>query len=1376
MNKKKVLQMLITSLLLVVLLSIGSSVLAMTVKPLDDVQDGSRSTLKSDPAAHEEYPVKHDNGVKNYLPELFTLNYGRGYLPGGYTPVSFDDAIYEISSSSVDAWVTPAQKPAIMWLLDNMYFYGAYGLVPLQVNAGIDTSVIVPHSVYKIAQTYALLQFTNNDTTATWNSANLKVNGVAATAIEKEVAQKVYDYLVAGANAAKTKAYTSTAGNTPKPITYVSKSNDNLSIKLNNAWSAGIISSYLITDVNTGAEILGATLKNAAGTVTYGNNVKVGANQDFYLVLPAVCDALRVRVTFQISHPGTDEYSGILLPVYGGTTETALLTKTPVRNNYNLEAEFSFIRFDLFVNKIDYTSGQLITAPASFKMTLEADGTTLTKATVGGTASFTGVLASEDRMVIDIQEVAAPTGYVLDGTVRKLVLDFDVKGIPSINTALSSKEFRNMSATGEENVKGTVNVSVTDAKKYELELTKIDYTTRQPIKSPAKFTITGPGVPAGEKTTDANGIIHIDDLDGLEGELTYVITETTAPDGYVTDPTVRNLVVSRNRLSGELTVVTEKTHAELVDVSITNDGAGKYKINVKVTDAKKYELELTKIDYTTRKPIKSPAKFTITGPGVPAGEKTTDANGVIHLDNLDGLEGELTYVITETTAPDGYVTDPTVRNLVVSRNRLSGELTVVTAKTHTELVDVVITNDGAGKYKISAKVTDAKKYEMALTKKNVHTGKTITDSSATFTITGPGTSGSHTTTNGVISIDGLDGLEGELTYVITETVAPKGYVTDPTVRNLVVSRNRLSGELTVVTAKTNSELKVTITNDGAGKYKINVIVTDARKYEMEVVTLDKETKQKILKPTDFKITGPSISDEEHTTNAGAVLIKDLDAIEPNVATYELIYTVEQLTQPEYYFMFGYPAEDIGEMEVVIERNRVTGKLTLVKEKTHELLVDCVKITVDDEGVYRFTINLEMIRMKYDLALKTFVSSVTYKEKNVEFDSREVLPLKENGLLVKVDEENSTDFKYTGETEEPIQLRKTQEVTYTVRVFNEGNVAARVNEVVFDAPMFSEPNQKLIFNPENEVNVKNGWVLGDDGRIYSKKLEDVVIDPVTFDSKTFDVSEMFFEDLLIVFEVGQMPDDERILVVSAEVYDAVQEFEELFPNLKDEDSTVGNNKVGEDDQDTESAKVLIFKLDVSHYITQVLVNDGKKEQIIETGITDLDELGKVVKVEVKKNTLKQTEIKVVYNIMIENVGEIEGYALELLSNLPEGLEFIVEDEINVANGWEIVDGKLVNSKFASKLLLPEEKTTLQLAVKWVNSEENIGELMNMLEITKAENEWTERAQFTSGTPAVFLVAVVTGTTTTNYVGIFIVLVLLAGAVIAVKKVKFGKENN
>ena len=77
----------------------------------------------------------------------------------------------------------------------------------------------------------------------------------------------------------------------------------------------------------------------------------------------------------------------------------------------------------------------------------------------------------------------------------------------------------------------------------------------------------------------------------------------------------------------------------------------------------------------------------------------------------------------------------------------------------------------------------------------------------------------------------------------------------------------------------------------------------------------------------------------------------------------------------------------------------------------------------------------------------------------------------------------------------------------------------------------------------------------------------------------------------------------------------------------------------------------------------------------------------------------------------------GYADEIIDYIPEGLEFVAEDN----KGWTKITDKAASTDALVKTLLePGQTASVQITLKWKNGESNFGVRDNIAEISKASN--------------------------------------------------------
>lgn len=326
-----------------------------------------------------------------------------------------------------------------------------------------------------------------------------------------------------------------------------------------------------------------------------------------------------------------------------------------------------------------------------------------------------------------ITEIKAPDGYLIDDPTRTITV-----------------------TSGD-----TQTIVFKDTKPGGLIIEKRDSVTKEPLAG-ATFKVTtsdgrfvaqdgGATSTNGLYTTDANGQIHIVDLDPD----TYVVTEVTAPDGYLMDAPSQTVKIEKNDTQtltfydtplGGLTIVkvdsesgkrlegakieVAKMNGEIVGTYVTDklgviqlpdldDGwyqlteikapkgylldSTPQKVEVKKGETKTFEFENTasasmlihKIDSVTRKGIQG-VKFVVYDSSMtPIGEYESDDQGYVHLNKAleDGR-----YYVREIVAAEGYILDNKVKSFTV----LAGDTAMIEWENTSELgqIQVIKTSEG----------------------------------------------------------------------------------------------------------------------------------------------------------------------------------------------------------------------------------------------------------------------------------------------------------------------------------------------------------------------------------------------------------------------------------------------------------------------------------------------------------------------------------------------------------------------------------------------------------------------------------------------------------------------------------------------------------
>ena len=137
----------------------------------------------------------------------------------------------------------------------------------------------------------------------------------------------------------------------------------------------------------------------------------------------------------------------------------------------------------------------------------------------------------------------------------------------------------------------------------------------------------------------------------------------------------------------------------------------------------------------------------------------------------------------------------------------------------------------------------------------------------------------------------------------------------------------------------------------------------------------------------------------------------------------------------------------------------------------------------------------------------------------------------------------------------------------------------------------------------------------------------------------------------------------------------------------------------------------FDLGIEKYLTKakVTTNKGEKEY-------DFDN-EKLSKIEIRAKELNGATVELEYNIVVENIGLVEGYASKVTDVLPKDMTF---DE-SKNEGWYLgSDGILYNESLKDVIVKPGEKKELRLVLTRQMNSDNTGVLSNKAILEELQN--------------------------------------------------------
>jgi len=300
---------------------------------------------------------------------------------------------------------------------------------------------------------------------------------------------------------------------------------------------------------------------------------------------------------------------------------------------------------------------------------------------------------------------------------------------------------------------------------------------------------------------------------------------------------------------------------------------------------------------------------------------------------------------------------------------------------------------------------------------------------------------------------------------------------------------------------------------------------------------------------------------------------------------------------------------------------------------------------------------KLIIQDFDLALRKFITKIGERDITTRIPKFSI----ENGKYVYRHDKT------------PLEVDTGDVVIYTIRIFNEGNIAGYASEISDDIPVGLE------FLPEHDTNKLFRWkMLDKDGKettdsgkavriqtdYLSKDNENVkgqyLLDP--FDPTTMD--EPFSRDVQVAFKVIAANSTEGIITNYAQISEDTDEDGEP---IDDKDSTPDEWIDDEDDQDVEHIKLTRFDLALRKFITGVN-EKAVTDRVPKFSIKD----GKYVYNHTKEPIVVENGNEITYTIRVYNEGTKAGYAAEIADDIPDGLEFLPEHEVNKSYRWKMVD--------------------------------------------------------------------------------------------------------
>ena len=331
--------------------------------------------------------------------------------------------------------------------------------------------------------------------------------------------------------------------------------------------------------------------------------------------------------------------------------------------------------------------------------------------------------------------------------------------------------------------------------------------------------------------------------------------------------------------------------------------------------------------------------------------------------------------------------------------------------------------------------------------------------------------------------------------------------------------------------------------------------------------------------------------------------------------------------------------------------------------------------------------------QFDLALRKYITQIITNEgqeneKVKDITDREPVP---NTYNLIHGTETTAEYDHT---KQPISVYAKDTIIYTLRVYNEGDVDGYAEEVTDHLPEYLE-------FVDDEFNASYGWKL-DETDASGRTVKTNYLSKATGESaqrdnliKKFDMEkgELDYKELKIKCKVKENAQAKQKITNIAQISkfcdkngnDVIDRDSEAnnvvlpndsdLPSYRDTEIERGDSYIPGQQDDDDFEKVLIeeFDLALRKFITGVTYGDGSKEEVTSRiPVFKVDENGKYVYEHTKDPVLVAYQNVVEYTIRVYNEGTVDGYAKEIKDDIPYGLEFLPDDELNKEYRWVMLD--------------------------------------------------------------------------------------------------------
>ncbi len=745
-----------------------------------------------------------------------------------------------------------------------------------------------------------------------------------------------------------------------------------------------------------------------------------------------------------------------------------------------------------------------------------------------------------------------------------------------------------------------------------------------------------------------------------------------------------------------------------------------------------YQIQLEKVDKDDPSIKLAGAEFEVTLPGKEPTKKVTGENGILDLGTvkIEDVTTKDTIQVKETKAPEGYNKILDTMTIEVEKQNSNGKYTLKNATIKTGQVEGTSVKVEGNTIKIKVGNEKIKNFDLSLRKFITNVNDKKYDRVPKVDVT---------------NLKDKTDTTSVYNHPKKELYVAKNDIIIYTIR--VYNEGQLDGYVEEVTDFLPEELEFLTDNAINKKYEW-VLGKDGRTITTDYLSKAKENSERknLIKAFD----GEKLD------------YKDLQVackVKNTAETNKKLTNIAAITKDA-----DANGKEVDDIDSDPSKITIPSDEKLPSYKDEEINKEYVPGQEDDDDFEK------VIVQEFDLALRKFITNIDGKDVTTR--------------IPEVSYDKEKDKITYNHPKDPMDVVTGDIVTYTIRVYNEGDIDGYAQLVSDDIP------DGLKFLPENETNVKYRWVMYDKEGKETENVEEA--EKITTDYlskeqeekegenllKAFNKNEEISEtnpdhrDIEVAFEVVEPNGSDKVIINSAQIS---EDSDKEGNPVEDKDSTPDKWVEGEDDQDKEYIKLRYFDLALRKWVTEAIVIEDGKQTVTQTGHTPDMDPEPVVKVELYRKDINKVTVKFRYSIRVTNEGDIAGYVKEITDYVPEGLKFVAADNPY----WKDEGNNVISTtKLENTLLQPGESADVEVLLTWINREDNMGLKTNIAEISKDYND--KGVPDRDSTPdnkkpgeddiddAPVILSIETGKAVT-YVGLgIVVLVTIAGGIFLIKK--------